>query len=86
MSRLYCPFCSSRYQIYKSRSDGVLVCSQCGELLIKKPFLNTKQIFGFLTAFVFLFPLFIMVFYLLKEFTNDKFPNNSESPAIIYNK
>ena len=42
MSRYYCPFCSSRYQMHETRTDGVLICKQCGDPLMKRPLLNSS--------------------------------------------
>ncbi len=78
MSRYYCPFCSSRYQFHKTRSDGVLICGQCGDPLIKKPLLNSKRIIGVVAAFAFLTPLLVMIIFVIKDFTREKLPNNSD--------
>ena len=83
MSRYYCPFCSSRYQIHKTRSDGVLICGLCGDPLIKKPLLNTRRIIGLIAASTFIAPLLIMIIFIIKDFTNEKLPNNSESLVLL---
>ena len=79
MSRYYCPFCSSLYQFNKTRSDGVLICGQCGDPLMKKPLINSKQIFGLVVAFAFLTPLIIMIIYVVNDLSNEKLPSNSDS-------
>ena len=83
MSRYYCPFCSSRYQFHKTRSDGVLICGLCGDPLIKKPFLNSKRIIGVLTVSAFLAPLLIMIIFVIKDFSKEKLPNNSDSLVLL---
>ena len=83
MSRYYCPFCSSRYQFHRTRSDGVLICVQCGDPLMKKPFVNPRQIFGLVAALAFLAPLLIMIIFVIKDFTREKLPNNSESLVLL---
>ena len=83
MSRYYCPFCSSRYQFQKTRSDGILICGQCGDPLIKKPLLNFRQIIGFLAVSAFLAPLLIMSVFVVQEFTKDKQLNNSKSFVLL---
>ena len=83
MSRYYCPFCSSRYQFHKTRSDGVLICGLCGDPLIKKPLLNSKRIFGLIAATAFLAPLLIMIIFVINDFTKEKYPNNSESLVLL---
>ncbi len=85
MSRYYCPFCSSGYQFHKSRSDGVLICGQCGDPLIKKPLLNSRQIIGVVAASVFLAPLIIMIIFVITDFTKDRLPNNKESLVLLTN-
>tara|TARA_B100000579_G_scaffold16085_1_gene11364 strand:+ start:96 stop:371 length:276 start_codon:yes stop_codon:yes gene_type:complete len=83
MSRYYCPFCSSRYQFHKTRSDGILICGLCGDPLIKKPLLNSIRIIGVVAASAFLAPLLIMIIFVIKDFTKDKLPNNSESLVLL---
>ncbi len=79
MSRYYCPFCSSRYQFHKTRSDGVLICGQCEDPLIKKPLLNSRRIIGVFAASAFLAPLLIMIIFVITDFTKESLPNDSES-------
>ena len=83
MSRYYCPFCSSRYQFHKTRSDGVLICGQCGDPLIKKTVLNSKRIIGMLSALGFLAPLLIMITFVINDFKKEKMPKNSESFVLL---
>ena len=84
MSRYYCPFCSSRYQFHKTRSDGVLICGQCGDPLIKKNFLNCKRIVGTIASLAFLAPLLIMFIFVFEDFTNEKRPINYESLSLLF--
>ena len=87
MSRYYCPFCSIRYQFHKTNSEGVLICGQCGDPLIKKPFINTRQIFGFVAALSFLSPLLIMLVLTVKDFNEEKLPLHLEtSVSATFNK
>ena len=83
MSRFYCPFCSSRYQFHKTRDDGVLICVQCGDPLIKKNILNLRRIFGGVVASAFLTPLLIMIVFVIKDFSKEKFPSNSDSLVLL---
>tara|TARA_B100000579_G_scaffold211038_1_gene172404 strand:+ start:175 stop:438 length:264 start_codon:yes stop_codon:yes gene_type:complete len=83
MSRYYCPFCSSRNQFHKSRSDGVLICGQCGDPLMKKPLVDYKRVFGMITTLVFLTPLLIMIILLINNFTNEKPQNSNEFFALL---
>ena len=79
MSRYYCPFCSFSYQFHKTRGDGVLICGQCGDPLIKKPLLDSRRIIGLVSASAFLAPLLVMIIFVIKDFTKEKLPKNSES-------
>mgnify|MGYP001273326998 CR=1 FL=1 len=78
MSRYYCPFCSSLNQFQKTRSDGVLICGQCGDPLIKGPLLDTRRIIGILAASAFLAPLLMMIIFIVRDFTKEQILNNSE--------
>ena len=79
MSRYYCPFCSNRFQFQKTRTDGLFICGQCGELLIKKPLINSRQIIGLFALSAFLAPLLIMTVFVVQDFTKETLPNNSKS-------
>ena len=83
MSRYYCPFCSSRYQFHKTMSNGDLICGQCGDQLIKKPLLNSRRIIGVVVISAFLTPLIIMIIFVIKDFSKEKLPNNSDSLVLL---
>ena len=83
MSRYYCPFCSSRYQYQKIRSDGILICGQCGDPLIRKPLINLRKICGLIVASAFLLPLIIMIIFVFQESTNEKSPSNSDTLVLL---
>ena len=83
MSRYYCPFCSYRYQFHKTTSDGVLICGICGEPLIKKTLLNLRRIIGLVAISAFLAPIIIMTIFVIKDFSHEKLPNNSESLLLL---
>ena len=83
MNSYYCPFCSSRYQVHKTRSDGVLICGQCGDPLIKKTLLNSRRIIGLLASLAFLAPLLFMFIYVVEDFNNEKRPNNYELLGLV---
>ena len=84
MNQYYCPFCSPRYQFQKTRSNGVLICGLCGDPLIKKTILNPRKIIGIVAACAFLAPLLIMIIFVIKDFTKEKLPSNSESLVRLY--
>ena len=83
MNSYYCPFCSSRYQVHKTRSDGVLICGQCGDPLIKITLLNSRRIIGLLASLAFLAPLLFMFIYVVEDFNNEKRPNNYELLGLV---
>ena len=83
MSRYYCPFCSYRFQFHKTTSDGVLICGICGEPLIKKTLLNLRRIIGLVAISAFLAPIIIMTIFVIKDFSHEKLPNNSESLLLL---
>ena len=83
MSRYFCPYCSSNYQIHKTRSDGVLICGQCGDPLMKKPLINSRQIFGLIASSAFLAPLIIMIVFVIKDFTKYEIPKKFESSVLL---
>ena len=82
MSRYFCPYCSSRNQLHKTRSDGVLICGLCGDPLEKKSIINSKGIVGVVVFIAFLAPLLIMISSLLTDFTNEKLHNDSQSDVL----
>ena len=56
-----------------------MICGQCGDILMKKPLVSSKRIFGILGASAFLVPLLIMIIFVIKDLTNERHPSNSES-------
>ena len=83
MSRYYCPFCSNRFQFQKTRTDGLFICGQCGDPLMKKPLINSRQIIGLVAVSAFLAPLLIMAVFVVKDFTKESLPNNSKSLDLL---
>ena len=83
MSRYYCPFCSPRYQFHKTSSDGILICGLCGDPLVKNSLLNSRRIIGAVAAFAFLAPLVIMIIFVIKDFSKEKHPINSDSLVLL---
>jgi len=83
MRKYYCPFCSSLYEFHTNSSDGGLICGHCGDPLVKKPLLNSSRIIGVVAASAFLAPLLIMIIFVIKEFSKEKLPNNSESLVLL---
>ena len=57
MSKYYCPYCNSKYQFNSFSNTGKLLCGLCGEEMIKKSFINIKQIISLTIVITFLLPL-----------------------------
>ena len=58
MSKYFCPYCNSKYQIKSMSNSGKLLCGLCGEEMIKKSFINIKQIVSLLIVATLILPLF----------------------------
>ena len=58
MSKYYCPYCNSKYQFKSISNTGKLLCGLCGEEMIKKSFINIKQIISLTIVITFVCPLF----------------------------
>ena len=58
MSKYYCPYCNSKYQFQSISNTSKLLCGLCGEEMIKKSFINMKQIISLTVVITFVFPLF----------------------------
>ena len=58
MSKYFCPYCNSKYQFKSVSNTGKLLCGLCGEEMIKKSFLNVKQIVSFIIVATLILPLF----------------------------
>ena len=63
MSRYYCPYCNSKYQFKSISNTDKLLCGLCGEEMIKKSFINTKQIISLTIVITFVLPLFYTLFF-----------------------
>ena len=65
--------------MHETRTDGVLICKQCRDPLMKKPLINSRRYLGLIAASAFIAPLLIMIVFVIKDITTDKFPNNSKN-------
>ena len=82
MTKYHCPYCSPRYQIHIERADGVMVCGQCGDRLIKVPFIKPTQIFALVAASAFITPLIVMIFTFVQD-QNKIQPKRPLSPMAL---
>ena len=58
MSKYFCPYCNSKYQFKSVSNTGKLLCGLCGEEMVKKSFLNVKQIVSLIIVATLILPLF----------------------------
>ena len=58
MSKYFCPYCNSKYQFKSMSNTGKLFCGLCGEEMIKKSFINIKQIVSLIIVATLTLPLF----------------------------
>ena len=65
MSKYYCPYCNSKYQFIAKNNAGKLICGLCEEEMIKKSFINIKQVVSLIIVITFILPLFYSLFILI---------------------
>ena len=58
MCKYFCPYCNSKYQFKSMSNTGKLLCGLCGEEMIKKSFINIKQIVSLIIVATLILPLF----------------------------
>ena len=83
MIKYYCPYCNSKYQFKSISNKGKLLCGLCGEEMIKKSFINIKQIISLTIVITFVLPLiytFVLSIINKKNFKEDIYQtSNNES-------
>tara|TARA_Y100001968_G_C19333048_1_gene705328 strand:- start:788 stop:1054 length:267 start_codon:yes stop_codon:yes gene_type:complete len=67
MNRYHCPYCPVRYQFPKERSDGIIICGQCGDPLVKSPLIKPVQFLALIAASAFITPMIVLIISTLKE-------------------
>ena len=83
MVRYYCPYCNPKYQFQKQSSKGNLICSLCGEDLVKKPFIRLNQIIALVAASSLLLPLIYTFIFLIKNQINPPNKNYHANSRLI---
>ncbi len=78
MSHYVCPYCSLRYQINIKAKNGIPICGQCGDPLIKKSILDPKRGLSLILVAGFIIPL---ISFILSYITNqiEQSPKNETS-------
>ena len=80
MIKYYCPYCNSKYQFKSLSNKGKLLCGLCGEEMIKKSFINIKQIISLTIVITFLLPLiytFVLSIINKKDFKKDIYQSHN---------
>ena len=83
MIKYYCPYCNSKYQFKSISNTGKLLCGLCGEEMIKKSFINIKQIISLTIVLTLILPLiytFVISIINKKDFKKNLYQtSNTES-------
>ena len=88
MSRYYCPYCNSKYQFKSISNTGKILCGLCGEEMIKKSFINIKQIISLTIVITFVLPLFYTLFFSIinkKDFKKDIYQSSNSEHVRSFN-
>tara|TARA_B100000700_G_C14226562_1_gene481701 strand:- start:60 stop:347 length:288 start_codon:yes stop_codon:yes gene_type:complete len=83
MDRYQCPYCSPKYQFFKKKYDGSIICGQCGDTLIKKPLINPIRFIALIAVSAFIAPLIIIIINSFTYLKPQQPKNNFESMAKI---
>ncbi len=83
MARYHCPYCSPHFQIHKERSDGVMICGQCGDPLIKTFAIKPTQIISLIAASAFIAPLFITFFTFIQDLNKPQSTKNLQAMTVV---
>ena len=89
MSKYFCPYCNSKYQFKTINKTGKLLCGLCGEEMIKKSFINIKQIVSLIIVATIILPLFYTFVISIIErgqIKKDTYKSYNTELKIIFNK
>ena len=84
MSRYYCPFCSPVFKSPQTIRDGVFICGQCGDPLVKKHALKFTQLFAIIAVVAFITPLLFTIFASIQDLNRPKLRKNIPELASIF--
>ena len=88
MSKYFCPYCNSKYQFKYMSNTGKLLCGICGEEMIKKSFINIKQIISLTIVVTFVLPLiytFVLSIINKKDLKKDIYQTSNNQSIISLN-
>ena len=85
MNRYFCPYCNPKYQFSKQLDSGRLICSICGEDLVKKPYISLKQIVSLIVFTSLLIPLiYSLIILIMQEKNRPKINSQAIEYSLIY--
>ncbi len=67
MTKYHCPYCNYKFVITKEEVGRSMLCSACGEPLVKTGFFSLTRCFALISVLTFITPLVLMVFALIKD-------------------
>ena len=88
MSKYFCPYCNSKYQFKTINNTGKLLCGLCGEEMIKKSFINIKQIISLTIVLAFVLPFFYTLLFSIinkKDFKKDIYQSSNNESIRSFN-
>lgn len=83
MPKYHCPYCSPQVQIYREHSDGMIVCTECGDYLIEIPAVKPSQIVAIVAAIAFIAPLIITAFAFIQDLYRPQRTKNFQAMATV---
>ncbi len=75
MNLYHCPYCSPKHQNHIQDKDGILICDNCGDPLIKKNPFKLNRVISLIVATAFITPLLIIIASVINNL-NQKTPQN----------
>ncbi len=83
MNRYHCPFCIPNQQSFKLRSDGVMICANCGDPVIKDYFFKPRRLVSIITILAFIAPWLIIILVFLKSSNKPQQKNLPDNLALL---
>ncbi len=75
MNLYRCPYCSPKHQIHIQDNNGILICGNCGDPLIKENPFKVNRVISLVLAIAFITPLLIIIASVINNL-NQKTPQN----------
>ena len=61
MNFYHCPYCSPKHQLHIQGKHGILICSNCGDPLIRKKLFKLNRVISLIAAVTFVIPLLLVI-------------------------